>query len=115
MLDRSEASSHGNQGLEQKRQKGRQKRGKTEAKKGISPILRDGCQRAAGKLDSSPFSIPLFPSKQLDWHTLSATTPVPAGEHTISLSFTNDYYDPPADRNLRIRSLTIRPVGRNEN
>ncbi len=50
---------------------------------------------------------------QLDktgWHTLRLKTAIAEGEHDVSLSFTNDFYDPPADRNLRIRSLTIRPV-----
>jgi hypothetical protein len=44
------------------------------------------------------------------WHLLRLQTPVAEGEHEVSLSFTNDYYDPPADRNLRIRSLMIRPA-----
>ena len=48
--------------------------------------------------------------RQSNWHTLRVSTSVAAGEHKISLSFTNDFYDPPADRNLRIQSLTIRPI-----
>jgi len=45
------------------------------------------------------------------WHALRLKTTVAEGEHDVSLSFTNDFYDPPADRNLRIRSLVIRPAG----
>jgi len=44
------------------------------------------------------------------WHLLRLEASVAEGEHEVSLSFTNDYYDPPADRNLRIRSLVIRPA-----
>ena len=44
------------------------------------------------------------------WHALRLTATVAEGEHDVSLSFTNDFYDPPADRNLRIRSVTIRPA-----
>ena len=52
---------------------------------------------------------------QLDkpgWHALRLEAPVAEGEHEVSLSFTNDFYDPPADRNLRVRSLMIRPAAR---
>lgn len=44
------------------------------------------------------------------WQPLRLQASLAEGEHEISLSFTNDYYDPPADRNLRIQSLMIRPV-----
>ena len=44
------------------------------------------------------------------WHALRLKATVAEGEHDVSLSFTNDFYEPPADRNLRIRSLTIRPA-----
>ncbi|HUT92815.1 MAG TPA: carbohydrate-binding domain-containing protein [Thermoguttaceae bacterium] len=44
------------------------------------------------------------------WHALRLKATVAEGEHDVSLSFTNDFYDPPADRNLRIRSLVIRPA-----
>jgi hypothetical protein len=47
------------------------------------------------------------------WHTVRIEAQVPQGEHEVGLSFTNDYYDdtqePPADRNVRIRELRIRP------
>ena len=43
-----------------------------------------------------------------DWHTLRLEADVPAGPHKVSLSFTNDFYDPPADRNLKIANLQIR-------
>ncbi len=59
-------------------------------------------------LDGQPITD--LPLQQPAWHTLRFTAPVAEGDHTIGLSFTNDYYDPPADRNLRIQSLTIRPV-----
>ena len=42
------------------------------------------------------------------WQTLRLDATVAKGEHEIALSFTNDFYDPPADRNLRIAHLTIR-------
>ena len=28
-----------------------------------------------------------------------------AGRHTVSVAFTNDAYDPPADRNLRVTAV----------
>jgi hypothetical protein len=40
--------------------------------------------------------------------TLRLEAEVPEGEHRVELTFTNDFYDPPADRNLRIHSLLIR-------
>jgi hypothetical protein len=33
---------------------------------------------------------------------------VAKGEHKIGLSFTNDFYNPPEDRNLRIEHLEIK-------
>lgn len=42
------------------------------------------------------------------WQTLRLKADVTAGEHKVSLSFTNDFYDPPADRNLRIGHLEIK-------
>ena len=38
------------------------------------------------------------------------TVDLPGGTSRIGLSFTNDFYDPPEDRNLRIRSVTVRSV-----
>lgn len=43
-----------------------------------------------------------------DWQVLRLEAEVPAGEHRVGLSFTNDYYDPPADRNLVVGELSIR-------
>jgi hypothetical protein len=45
------------------------------------------------------------------WQLLRLDASVPEGEHEVSLEFTNDFYEPPADRNLRIRALKIRRVG----
>jgi len=45
------------------------------------------------------------------WCTLRMAVNLPKGANRIGLSFTNDLYDPPADRNLRIRSVTVRPAG----
>ena len=42
------------------------------------------------------------------WHTLLLEAQVSAGEHEIGLSFTNDLYRPPEDRNLVIDWLEIR-------
>ncbi len=44
------------------------------------------------------------------WRTLRMTVDLPGGTSRIGLSFTNDFYDPPEDRNLRIRSVTVRSV-----
>ena len=52
-----------------------------------------------------------LPLEKPQGHTLRLQTTVTEGEHELSLSFTNDLYDPPADRNLRIQSLVIRPCG----
>ena len=46
--------------------------------------------------------------RRSNWQTLRLEADVPAGQHKVSLSFTNDFYDPPADRNLRIGHLEIR-------
>ncbi|NLS91576.1 MAG: hypothetical protein GXX96_05265 [Planctomycetaceae bacterium] len=59
-------------------------------------------------LDSQP--IGNLQLEKTGWHTLRLKATIAEGEHDVSLSFTNDFYDPPADRNLRIRSLTIRPA-----
>jgi hypothetical protein len=45
------------------------------------------------------------------WRTLRLEVNLSKGPNRIGLSFTNDFYDPPEDRNLRIRSVTVRPVG----
>ena len=42
------------------------------------------------------------------WQTLRLAAEVSAGEHKVQLSFTNDFYDPPADRNLAIDRVEIR-------
>ena len=42
------------------------------------------------------------------WQVLRLRADVAAGEHKVALSFTNDFYDPPADRNLRIAHLEIK-------
>jgi len=42
------------------------------------------------------------------WQILRLESEVQAGEHKVALSFTNDLYDPPEDRNLRIGHLEIR-------
>jgi len=44
------------------------------------------------------------------WHNVGLSARVPAGDHEVALSFTNDYYDPPEDRNLRIGVLRIRKL-----
>ncbi len=44
------------------------------------------------------------------WRVLRAEADVSAGAHTVGLSFTNDYYHPPEDRNLEIAELRISPV-----
>lgn len=42
------------------------------------------------------------------WQILRLEAEVSEGEHKVGLSFTNDFYDPPADRNLKIGHLEIR-------
>jgi hypothetical protein len=43
------------------------------------------------------------------WQVLRLPFDATAGEHTLGLRFTNDLYRPPADRNLTIAWLRIRP------
>lgn len=43
-------------------------------------------------LDGQPIAD--VPLEKADWHSLRLTASVPTGEHEVSLSFTNDYYDP---------------------
>lgn len=43
-----------------------------------------------------------------DWQLLHLEAEVLAGEHQVGLAFTNDLYDPPADRNLVLGELQIR-------
>ncbi|MEW6357067.1 MAG: carbohydrate-binding domain-containing protein [Planctomycetota bacterium] len=43
-----------------------------------------------------------------EWQILRLQADVAEGEHTIGLSFTNDLYNPPEDRNLNIGHLQIR-------
>ena len=78
-------------------------------------IVRAGGTEAGGQLPNVRIgldgqTIGDLQLQKSDWHALRVQTPVAEGEHEVSLSFTNDYYDPPADRNLRIQSLTIRPI-----
>lgn len=42
------------------------------------------------------------------WEILTFKTFVAAGVHRISLEFTNDYWEPPADRNLEISRLRVK-------
>jgi hypothetical protein len=44
------------------------------------------------------------------WRYYSVRTRLEAGQHTLRLLFTNDYYKPPEDRNLMLRGLTLAPV-----
>jgi hypothetical protein len=46
--------------------------------------------------------------RKAGWQTLRLETDVTEGEHKVGLSFTNDYYRPPEDRNLKIERLEIR-------
>jgi hypothetical protein len=46
--------------------------------------------------------------RRAGWHTVRLEAQVAAGEHEVGLSFTNDLYNPPEDRNLRIRELHVR-------
>ena len=41
------------------------------------------------------------------WTTYTATKQISAGTHAVAIAFTNDYYAPPADRNLRADKVTI--------
>lgn len=43
-----------------------------------------------------------------EWQLLHLEVDVPAGEHRVGLTFTNDFYDPPKDRNLLVGELQIR-------
>jgi hypothetical protein len=45
--------------------------------------------------------------QQPGWETLTFKAFVDAGVHRVSLAFTNDYWDPPEDRNLDINWLKI--------
>jgi hypothetical protein len=42
------------------------------------------------------------------WRVLRLEADVTQGEHKVGLSFTNDYYNPPEDRNLKIERLEIK-------
>ena len=42
------------------------------------------------------------------WRTVTVRGTVTAGSHEVALAFTNDYYSPPADRNLYVDQVTIR-------
>ncbi|MBC7287224.1 MAG: hypothetical protein H5T86_04090 [Armatimonadetes bacterium] len=44
------------------------------------------------------------------WRRYPVRLSLGAGRHRIRLQFTNDYYQPPEDRNLRLRRLLIRPA-----
>lgn len=46
--------------------------------------------------------------RQADWQLLHLDAEVPAGEHRVGIAFTNDFYDPPKDRNLIVGDLQIR-------
>jgi len=41
------------------------------------------------------------------WRTFTVRGAVAAGSHQVALAFTNDYYSPPADRNLDVDQVTI--------
>lgn len=43
-----------------------------------------------------------------EWQLLHLEADVLAGDHKVGLAFTNDHYDPPADRNLVLGELQIR-------
>jgi len=47
--------------------------------------------------------------------TLEVVAPVQPGEQSVQLQFDNDEYDPPEDRNLRIRSPRIQKVEESRN
>ncbi|MEI9476672.1 MAG: carbohydrate-binding domain-containing protein [Deltaproteobacteria bacterium] len=41
------------------------------------------------------------------WGTYVIEGNIPAGIHKVAIAFTNDYYNPPEDRNLYVDSLFI--------
>ena len=41
------------------------------------------------------------------WTTYSVATALNAGNHSVVISFTNDYYSNKCDRNLRVDTLTL--------
>ena len=45
-----------------------------------------------------------------DWHLLRLNAKVTEGQHEISLTYTNDYYAPPEDRNLLVDKIIISPA-----
>jgi len=45
-----------------------------------------------------------------DWRFYTFQANLDAGAHTVRLLFTNDYYEPPEDRNLGLRDLVIAPA-----
>ncbi len=78
-------------------------------------VVRASGTEAAGELPNVRVGLDDRPIADLQiekpgWHTLRLKTKIAKGEHKVSLSFTNDFCDPPADRNLRIRSLVVRPA-----
>ena len=50
--------------------------------------------------------------KSTAWHRLSLEADVTGGRHTLRIHFTNDYYDPPEDRNLEVDKVVIGRIGR---
>ena len=67
---------------------------------GVYPIIRvDAGDKPIGDLQL----------RRGGWCALRTILDLPKGGNRIGLSFTNDFYDPPEDRNLRIRSVTVRP------
>jgi beta-galactosidase len=49
-----------------------------------------------------------FRLRRPGWHSIRLEAEVPAGEHEVGLSFTNDFYKPPEDRNVSIGGIEIR-------
>jgi len=45
-----------------------------------------------------------------DWQTLTALVDLPAGDHQLGVSFDNDFYAPPEDRNLWLDWVSWAPV-----
>jgi len=46
-----------------------------------------------------------------DWHRVSLEADVERGEHALRVKFTNDFYDPPDDRNMQLDRVVIAYAG----
>ncbi len=74
-------------------------------------FLFSGIEREVTPVSEFSASFEIESRSRAEWETLSMSGPLTAGPKTVRLSYTNDYADESADRNVYLDRLVVRDAG----